>query len=197
MFLASFYVNNSLLQAVVLIAGGIGITPCLSYWKHYLMNDHHRPKKVILIWFEKHLKEFQGIYDDQFAGRAKGEEIVLSPIGSERIAILEKTTFDYHFYLTREKNSSNSLSESNHSDQDRISENRRSIFSVSSWNSGRLDLKIFFSSLRSFVREKNRANSRIGVVVCGPFPLIQDVSDACRNCCDDVAIDLHEEFFSL
>ena len=164
----------------MLICGGIGITPCLSLWKHYL-NSAEKPKKVIFIWHEKNVQSFEGIYADQFAGRISDKEIVRNVEESNPETLIKADSiFDYHFYLTREKSVETAVKPV--------------------WNAGRLDLNLFFQLLTNHVMtsySSDHGKPRVGVVVCGPLSLVVSTQETSKKFRSEVNYDIHEEFFGL
>lgn len=175
---------------MVLVAGGIGITPCLSLWKHYLHSSDEKsgrkkPRKVVMVWLVREAESAERMYADQFEGVVdEKREIVLhgDQRGSSSSLMKEDTIFQYHFFVT--KGEVQSEVESQHQ----------------RWNHGRVNMRELFRAIGDYAisaPHENGKPSRVGVMVCGPFPLIKDVQSSVSEERGRVQIDVHEEFFSL
>eukprot|EP01040_Poterioochromonas_malhamensis_P015659 gene15659-17564_t len=192
--------NNELYETVVLIGGGIGITPCLSVWKH-LLQSVSKPKKVVMVWVVREGEAAEKMYVDQFEGRVDEErELVVYENGDESIALKDDTIFEYHLYVTQKNKSQG---------DEKKGKAAREIRNIESgyghtrrFNEGRLDTDKLFKGVADYVTSLPReggGKGRVGVVVCGPFPLITGVHRSVNS--SDVrgrvSVDVHEEFFSL
>eukprot|EP00599_Poterioochromonas_sp_BG-1_P017598 CAMPEP_0173167582 /NCGR_PEP_ID=MMETSP1105-20130129/22746_1 /TAXON_ID=2985 /ORGANISM="Ochromonas sp., Strain BG-1" /LENGTH=466 /DNA_ID=CAMNT_0014089145 /DNA_START=341 /DNA_END=1742 /DNA_ORIENTATION=- len=121
--------NSELYETVVLIGGGIGITPCLSVWKH-LLQSVSKPKKVVFVWVVREAEAAEKMYVDQFEGRVDEErEIVFQETSSSLVK--EDTRFQYHFHVTRHVD--DPLDRADLEAESRQARKRR-------WNAGRLKM---------------------------------------------------------
>eukprot|EP01040_Poterioochromonas_malhamensis_P015746 gene15746-17678_t len=181
--------NSELYETVVLIGGGIGITPCLSVWKH-LLQSVSKPKKVVFVWVVREGEAAEKMYADQFEGRVDEErEIVFQETSSSLVK--EDTRFQYHFHVTRHVD--DPLDRVDLEAESRQARKRR-------WNAGRLKMRDLFqdvASYASFSATSSREKARVGVLVCGPFSLINEVANVRAELKTEVSFEVHEEFFEL
>ena len=184
------------------------ITPCLSLWKHYLHSSDEKsgrkkPRKVVMVWLVREAESAERMYADQFEGVVdEKREIVLhgDQRGSSSSLMKEDTIFQYHFFVTRyAKRNLDPLDrddlENDDGDKERGGGRGR-------WNYGRLHISGFFRSISNYVSSYSSSSSsrtpRVGVLACGPFPLIHDVHVACtENSTARARFDLQEAFFDL
>lgn len=134
-------------------------------------------------------------------------ELVVYENGDESIALKDDTIFEYHLFVTqkrqgeekgkasREIRNVESGVESGQSVESGHGHRKR-------FNEGRLDTDKLFKGVADHVSSLPReggGKGRVGVVVCGPFPLITGVHRSVNS--SDVrgrvSVDVHEEFFSL
>eukprot|EP01040_Poterioochromonas_malhamensis_P014052 gene14052-15525_t len=187
--------NSELYETVVLIGGGIGITPCLSVWKH-LLQSVSKPKKVVMVWVVREGEAAEKMYVDQFEGRVDEErELVVYENRDESIALKDDTIFEYHLYVTQKRQGEEKRKASREIRNVESGHGHRKRF-----NEGRLDTDKLFKGVADYVSSLPReggGKGRVGVVVCGPFPLITGVHRSVNS--SDVrgrvSVDVHEEFF--
>jgi len=145
---------------LVLIAGGIGIAPLISI----LIEHHNNPsvtyEKLYFLWSAK-----QQDYLPHFANTL---QVIEENDLLGKIEMLRYTTRDRDSMLNR---SFSSLEASQHG----LSLSGRLTNSVPEFNNGRPKFKEFFSQLTS-----QHPKSSIGVVVCGPRSMAQEVSSLCQ-----------------
>lgn len=161
---------------LVLIAGGIGIAPLISILNQYNNNPALAFDKVYCIWCAKHtdyLAPFSNILQDIEANDMLGK-------------------LEIHRYATRNMGAI-SRPMSINSSTSGMSLSESSTISHQ-FTPGRPVLRDFFGRLVG-----RHTTSRIGVVVCGPTVMADDVSDACAlfNRSHRPRIDLHKESFDL
>jgi hypothetical protein len=167
--------NMNVYSMIVLIGGGIGITPIFSLHKelrHSRTSDaRSNLKKVIVAWSVRDVETARGCYNDQFHTIEEGGGGSLGP-------------FEYHFNITSLKT------------DDALRRVRGDLPHSSLWKAGRVDYPSMFTEIRSFAQSNQIG--RVAVVVSGPFQLIAEVRDLTSKACGDgPRFDVHEEYFSF
>eukprot|EP01038_Epipyxis_sp_PR26KG_P008087 gene8087-10955_t len=191
-------------EVIMLISGGIGITPLLSTW-NYLVNEQAKGRtlrKVIFVSSAKDEDVLKALNENRMTSIAEyvktnnrfTSKNRVSPIDyaendanfnsrSEGIKTLELDSLNiFHSELYTSKKSTNDL-ERNGSNN---------IFN------GRPNLPDLFTRTSSFCM--NQDIKRVGVVVCGPTSLINEVVDICHASLltySGIRFDVHKEIFDL
>ena len=172
-------------QIVLLVSGGIGVTPCQSITKHLL---------------HAHATEGRKLEQVHFCWAVPTAEMAqnIPPPSIESEKLEDASILSTNIYITRSKPTENNIEK----DQEVA---KGTIASHYELHSGRPDLEATFLALK----EKAQAKSlrHIAVVACGPSGLLQQVRATCRSlsdrpimgCAGDddkgVTFDLHEEIF--
>lgn len=207
--------NESKYKMVLLISGGIGITPLQSICNSLIHQCEHQGremKKLFFLWVvreeesigamtdsssthlpgkEKHVK-LDGFMPDLLIRKNAGEEVDEEGIEAS-ISKMENDFMGHDFlhteyYLTSMK-------------KPQEGEKEKSIALTSHVISGRPDLDKVFGDMKDMA--VNNGEKRIAVCVCGPTKLVDDVKASCRKYssgefkCGGVQFDVHEESFEF
>jgi len=162
---------------LVLVAGGIGVTPLFSILSEFSNNPPLKLEKIYLIWCTKH-QHFLTLFSeylanmDSFFGKIEMQHYVTQPDSQSMQRIIN----DPGIAMASAASDANSSSKN------------------MAFNLGRPDFNEFFSEV-----SRAHFDQRIGVSVCGPPTMIQDVKNACYkyNKKHKRSIDVHSELFYL
>jgi predicted ferric reductase len=196
--------QNACHEVVMLVGGGIGITPLLSIWSHILHQPFHVMKKVIIVWCVRSAAEAEAIYLATLQGlmqraasrnEGNGNEYAVES-GEKQLTILPKASpieFEYHFHITSCKANDVAVWDTT----------KGSLSNPSVWNAGRPSLETLFHDTTTYCESKGFAN--VAVFVSGTGPLIKEVHQRCDAtqtmvCCGGssaVRFDCHEEVFGF
>eukprot|EP01038_Epipyxis_sp_PR26KG_P009358 gene9358-12608_t len=188
-------------EVILLISGGIGVTPMLSIW-NYLVNEQAkgRPlRKVIFVSSAKDENILIALNENRLISSAeyvKTHNRVVSVKGVDRVIKTDSSTHDKNLNKTPELDSlhifHSELYISNKSTNDVERNVSHSIFN------GRPNIPDLFARTSSLCMTEEI--KRVGVVVCGPTSLINEVVDICHGSlltCSGIRFDVHKEIFDL
>jgi NADPH oxidase len=195
-------------EVVMLVGGGIGITPLLSLWSHLALSattaDSLAVRKVVIIWSVRDLAEAEGMYVSCLKGlvaRSPQELTALPATELEEGAAPPQSTpggglvFEYHFHITSCKDAT-ALQEAHQANQ--------LTAPLGFWKPSRPSLPSLFAATAMDCAAQGF--SQVAVCVSGTMPLIHET----RNLCDrsrimcgagektaQIRFDCHEEVFGF
>ena len=193
-------------EVIMLVGGGIGITPLLSIWSQLLSLQHSAEsssslavRKVIIIWSVRDIAEAEGLYTtclkDLLA--QSPQELVATAVNNKQSKCIEEgeevtgtpaetgIVFEYHFHITSCKDTTSVPSHL--------------------WKPNRPHLpSLFENTTRDCLAQ---GFTQVAVCVSGTMPLIHETRDLCdrhSKCCggcgnknDTIHFDCHEEIFGF
>jgi NADPH oxidase len=159
-------------KMIMLVSGGIGVTPMYSIGNdllHQIENDERDIKKMKFIWSIRSMD----LHDSMLNAGS-------THFNSRTILDLdENDTIDIDVYLTKGAKD--------------IEYDKLSLVKI-----GRPDFDKIFKDMHDAAMNENE--EAVAVLACGPGPMIDSVRDACRrwsSMCGGVKFDFHEETFEL
>lgn len=149
------------------------------------------------MWLVREAEAAEKMYADQFKGRVDEDREIVLHGGDESITLKDDTIFEYHLFVTQKVTPIAVREVQVEMRSIEAGDGRRKRF-----NEGRLNLSAFFKGVADYASslpQEGGRKGRVGVVVCGPFPLITDVHRSVNDVevRGKVSVDVHEEFFSL
>ena len=129
-----------------------------------------------MLWSVRDAETFTKLYDDQFKRVINEEKELASSHSENPYALNELTAFEYFFYVTKGSGSYKGSS--------------------GACQFGRPNMNQFFQEVCNHSNRK-ADGGRIGVIVSGPFSLVNEVQSVCASFRGQTKIDVHEEYFSF
>eukprot|EP00178_Gracilaria_changii_P021590 TRINITY_DN6407_c0_g1_i1.p1 TRINITY_DN6407_c0_g1~~TRINITY_DN6407_c0_g1_i1.p1 ORF type:complete len:548 (+),score=89.49 TRINITY_DN6407_c0_g1_i1:98-1645(+) len=170
----------------VLVAGGVGITPLISFYRHVLTQAvRGRPvRKVVLIWAVRNRAIVDDVISTQLHAVGGGQHQWQQYSSDwENPQRLSDHDFSVQLYITRGSDDV----DSHVSDSD-----AEKVLVKVQWNSGRPNLREVFMGISETMSEKGR----VGVLGCGPSAMTREVVMASRVASRHGAqFDVHLEHF--
>ncbi|CAN8065756.1 unnamed protein product [Agarophyton chilense] len=183
--------STSKYQTFVLVAGGVGITPLVSFYRHVLTQTlRGRPvRKVLLVWAVRTRTLVDDVISTQRHALGDGQ-IQWRDYNSdwEDPRGISNHDFQAQIHITRASDSQDAVANNGAYSSADV----ENIFVKVQWKSGRPNLKHIFSDIRETMMEKGR----VGVLGCGPSALIREVVRASRHASTHgTSFDVHLEHF--
>ena len=182
--------NDDRYPIVLLVSGGIGVTPCQSVGKHLLHAHANEGRKLDCMHFCWAVPHHQMV------------KSIPPPTWESDHVITDPSVLATNIYVTR------SSSKDHDQDHETAATSTNNTVDYYEIHSGRPDLEAIFRTLKEKAQENSTRH--IAVVACGPSSLLQQVRENCRNHSDSpflgcggcfdgqgsgVTFDLHEEIF--
>lgn len=186
--------SQSRYQTFLLVGGGIGVTPLISFYRHLLGQAMRgRPvRKVLLIWLVRNKDIATDVLDSQLyaQGDASDNKWWENNADAENPHVVSEQDFTAKIHITRPESDVITFlnadgEESTQSDADRLLVNVH-------WNTGRANFSYEFES----VRQSMCGKGRVAVLGCGPGAMTRDVVRTARSSSTHgVHFDVHLEHF--
>lgn len=186
--------SQSQYQTFLLVAGGIGITPLISFYRHVLGQAMRgRPvRKVVLIWLVRNRDMARDVLDTLLyaQGESFDNKSWENNADAENPLIISEQNFTAKIHITRPE-SDVITSKDAGGGANTVSKAEELLVNVR-WNTGRANLRNEFESVRQSLSGKGR----VAVLGCGPGALTRDVVATARSASKQgIHFDMHLEHF--
>lgn len=163
-------------KMVMLVSGGIGVTPMYSIGNdlmHQIVHDKRNMKKLKFVWSIRSMDLLHAFKD--VGARNSGVTIF------DESLVVSNNVLNLDIYLTNTKSRDLEYND----DYPKV-------------QMGRPDFEKIFKEMHDTASKEQEG--AVAVLACGPGPLMDTVRDACRrwsNACGGVQFDFHEETFEM